>query len=66
MTQIQSNKQDIGQMQTKLDLNVSEYKDNEATLNSNRITSRWSNDEVMLAIQGKIHKTFLILFMPYI
>lgn len=50
--EIQSNKQDIGQLQRKLNLNVNEYRNSEATLNPNRISSRWSNDEVMLAIQG--------------
>jgi len=60
MTQIQSNKQVIGQMQKKLNLNVNEYRNSEATPNPNRITSRWSNDEVMLAIQGKIDDKFVI------
>lgn len=52
MTQIQSNKQDIGQMQRKLKLNIHEYR-NESS--PRIVTSRWSNDEVMLAIQGKIY-----------
>jgi len=62
MTQIQSNKQDIGKMQKKLKLNINEYRNSEVTPNTIRITSRWSNDEVMLAIQGKIYKTFVIFF----
>jgi len=60
MTQIQSNKQVIGQMKKKLKLNVNEYRNSEATPNAIRISSRWSNDEVMLAIQGKIDDKFVI------
>lgn len=37
-------------MQKKLKLDISEYRSNEPT--SNRISSRWSNDEAMIAIQG--------------
>lgn len=54
MTQIQSNKQDIGQMNKKLKLDVNEYRNNDPS--SNRISSRWNNEEVMLAIQGIIIK----------
>lgn len=53
MTQIQSNKQDIGQMQKKLKLDITEYRSNEAV--QNRITPRWTNDEVMIAIQGNMN-----------
>lgn len=53
MNQIQSNKQDIGQMNKKLKLDINEYRNSEPT--PSRITSRWNNDEVMLAIQGKIN-----------
>lgn len=47
---IQSNRQDIGHAQKKLKLDVSEYRNYEPT--TSRVISRWSNDEVMLAIQG--------------
>lgn len=49
--EIQSNKQVIGQLQKKLKLDTSEYKNNESSSTS-RIISRWSNEEVMFAIQG--------------
>jgi len=52
MTQIQSNKQDIGHVHKKLKLDVSEYRESSPT--ASQISSRWSNAEVMLAIQGKI------------
>lgn len=51
MTQIQSNKQEIGHVNKKLKLDVTEFRNVEPT--TSRIISRWSNDEVMLAIQGK-------------
>lgn len=50
--QIQSNKQDIGQLQKKLKVDINEYRSIEPT--PNRVHSRWNNDEVMLAIQGKV------------
>lgn len=50
MTQIQSNKQDIAQIQKKLKSEINEFRNNETT--SSRVTPRWTNDEVMLAIQG--------------
>lgn len=52
-TQIQSNKQDIGQMQKKIKLNINELRSTPEP--SPKITSRWTNEEVMLAIQGKIY-----------
>lgn len=48
--EIQSNKQDIGHVHKKLKLDVSEYRSSEPTTSRN--TNRWSNQEVMLAIQG--------------
>ncbi|XP_050539352.1 REST corepressor 1 isoform X2 [Daktulosphaira vitifoliae] len=48
--EIQSNKQEIGQIGKKLKLDINEYRVNEPT--SSRISPRWTNDEVMLAIQG--------------
>ncbi|XP_060853913.1 REST corepressor 2-like isoform X3 [Rhopalosiphum padi] len=47
---IQSNKQDIGHVHKKLKLDVSEYRESSPT--ASQISSRWSNAEVMLAIQG--------------
>lgn len=55
MTQIQSNKQEIGHAHKKLKLDVTELRNNEPT--PSRVISRWSNDEVMLAIQGKVKET---------
>ncbi|XP_025421657.1 REST corepressor 1 isoform X2 [Sipha flava] len=48
--EIQSNKQDIGQLQKKIKLNINEYRNSEPI--SPRIVPRWSNDEIMLAIEG--------------
>ncbi|XP_060853912.1 REST corepressor 1-like isoform X2 [Rhopalosiphum padi] len=48
--EIQSNKQDIGHVHKKLKLDVSEYRESSPT--ASQISSRWSNAEVMLAIQG--------------
>lgn len=53
MTQIQSNKQEIGQMQRNIKININNYKSDDTP---KVVTSRWSNDEVMLAIQGTIFK----------
>lgn len=50
MTQIQSNKQDIAQSQKNVESNINEFRNNETT--SIRVTSRWTNEEVLLAIQG--------------
>jgi len=55
MTQIQSNKQEIGHAHKKLKLDVTEFRNVEPT--TSRVISRWSNDEVMLAIQGKNKET---------
>jgi len=55
MTQIQSNKQEIGHVHKKLKLDVTEYRNIEPP--TSRVISRWSNDEVMLAIQGKYKGT---------
>lgn len=63
MTQIQSNKQDIGQMQKKLKLDITEYRSNEAV--QNRITARWTNDEVMIAIQGNMNILLVTLCMQF-
>ncbi|VVC39452.1 Hypothetical protein CINCED_3A024564 [Cinara cedri] len=59
---IQSNKQDIGQLQQQINQDVDEYRDNESLI-PNRISSRWNNEEVMLAIQGmrKYGKNFKII-----
>lgn len=51
MTQIQSNKQDIGSIEKKLKPIVEEYRSS-SELPPKNITSRWNNDEVLLAIQG--------------
>lgn len=64
MTQIQSNKQDIGQMQKKLKLDITEYRSNEAV--QNRITARWTNDEVMIAIQGNMSILLVTLCMQFL
>lgn len=50
MTQIQSNKQDIAQTQKKLKSDINEFRNSETT--PSRVTPRWTNDEVLLAIQG--------------
>lgn len=50
MNQIQSNKQEIGQMHKKLKTSVNEFRNSEPS--TSRISARWSNDEAMLAIQG--------------
>ncbi|XP_025202556.1 REST corepressor isoform X2 [Melanaphis sacchari] len=47
---IQSNKQDIGHVHKKLKLDVDEYRNSEPETNS--VQNRWTNDEVMLAIEG--------------
>lgn len=52
MTQIQSNKQDIGQLQKKIKNNINEYRSSEPS--SPRIVPRWSNNEILLAIKGKL------------
>lgn len=52
MMQIQSNKQDIGQLQKKIKVEISEYRNIEPILP--RIVPRWTNNEIMLAIEGKI------------
>lgn len=51
MTQIQSNKQDIGNIEKKLKPSVEEYRSS-IELPQKNITSRWNNSEVLLAIQG--------------
>lgn len=56
MTQIQSNKQDIGHLHKKLKIDVNEYRNSEPS--TSRVHSRWNNDEVMIAIQGKINGIF--------
>ncbi|XP_050431889.1 REST corepressor-like isoform X2 [Adelges cooleyi] len=48
--EIQSNKQVIGQIEKKIKLDINEYRSNEPT--PSRVTSRWTNDEIMLAVQG--------------
>lgn len=52
MTQIQANKQEIGQLRKKIKPDINEYRSNETP--SSRISPRWTNDEVLQAIQGKI------------
>lgn len=56
MTQIQSNKQEIGHVHKKLKLDVTEFRNVEPS--PSRVISRWSNDEVMLAIQGEVKKLY--------
>lgn len=46
-------------MQQQLKQDVDEYRDDESST-PNRVTSRWNNDEVMLAIQGKYYLVQII------
>lgn len=55
MTQIQSNKQDIAEMQNKMKFQLGDFRDISLPTPTRVVTSRWTNDEVMLAIQGTIY-----------
>lgn len=47
--QVQSNKQAISAMRTRTSCGIDDYRPSDS---SNRINARWSNDEMLLAVQG--------------
>ena len=47
--QVQLNKQNISALKRKNSDNLEEIRPNE---NTNRINARWTNDEILLAVQG--------------